>query len=1233
MMVLVALWGQVERGPEVVRLPAPTPAPAKARWPGSDPLMTELAQKATASARQKDPLALARLYRLWNFHQLVDRPEVLTQALQGIRKDAAPLVRDHATFLLAERLRAAGRGEEASALVAELGLIGEFSLIGPFDNSAGRGHEEVYGPERGEGLQPIRGKAGFVRWRSVERAAPDGVLPLASLLEPSNEATAYVAVVLTCERRVDVALRVGSVDQLAVFLDGRPIHRSDQRRAARMDQETIPLALTPGAHLLMLKSSWLESEAELLVRLTAPSGGPARGVRVDGRLENVAPLLGAVRASEVTPNSPAAARPVDPRDGFEPLLRQRSGAKKAEVLALRADLWAILDLYDHRTLPSPPERDLEQAIVLDPSEPAYRFFYAHRVEARDPNLAHEQLEAALQADPGYVPARLALADLARSAGRLLEAKALLDRAIPEDPHFAPTWLMRATLGFDELAEGPLAPLALAKAPDYATSAAMRLERARMARSLGDAATAKREAEATLSLDAERHLARQLLIDLAVEAGQGQQAVSLLDAAIRLRPAYAPLWLRKARLLSGALQDQAGAVTTLEEAALRFPTDPSIPNALAELRLWAGDRAGAIAALERSLELDPHQPDVRQHRRALSGEKNELEDRYSVDAATLAKSPITAAERQHGAIYLADRTAVRLYGDGKSTRFRQIVMRLRNPRLEDAVRGQRIDYSPSREDVEILSAERIRPSGEVLHAARVEDDGPRGKIAGMYVDQRFKTVIFDDLEEGDVIDLRYRIDSIGSDLFGGFFGDVVALQAPLPKRDVLYVVHTPRAQPLYPAGIRVGQPERTVEGPEAILRWSFPEQPALDVEPYSPPYPEIGALISVSTYDRWESLAAWYAKLYREQLVLDDAAKEAGRVAVQGATTEDEKIRRIYDYVVKNTRYVGIELGIHGWKPFPAAETHRRRYGDCKDKSTLLTALLRDQGIDAALTLVRTSDRGELPADQATMWAFNHAITYVPSKDLFLDPTAEFSGSTELPTPDQGAMALVVSPEGQSKRVKLPEAPATANLNVSRYVARISPTTELELEGVERFFGARASELRQELEEVEQRRLQIERQLGQLFEGVQVVNVSFSDLANLEAPVEYGYSALVPRYGRLEGERLVLPVALFQHQVASAYAQLASRKEALYLAHPWATQNVIRYELPPGAELESLPEGATIDSPHVSLTQVIRRVEGGFETDDTVTIKSRVIPAADYPAFRAACLAIDRALSRKVVLRW
>ena len=1237
MRVIAPLWalaitlGAASSRPALEPLPAAQPAPETGRWTSAAAVMDRLANDAEKAARGNDPLALARLYRMNNLDRLVYQPDRVDAALARIAEARDPLVRDHARYFAARRQRRRGDLDASRATVRALGFLTTGQWIGPFDNAAGRGHGEVYPPEVGAGFdEPVRGKAHLVEWRSLEGLAPDGHVELSHFNSPSNEATAYVAAVIEAPRRTNAALRTGSVDQLRVFVNGLDVFSIDSRRDAHPDQDAVPIVLEAGDNLVLLKASWLDDAGRVFARITAPSGGALPDVRWVGDRDRVRAAFERVKDRPAT--KPAKHRIATLTDGVERAAERAKGTARAQVLALRADLFAIASLYDRRKLPTPPEADLEAAVRSDPADPMIRFFYAHRVRARDPNLALEQWEATLRSDPGFVPALLELSGAAQRSGRTLDAVRRMDAALAADPTLMAVHVSRAQLGVDVLDEGPVALLRLREAPGFEHSPSALVDAARLAQSLGDRAAAKRDVDRALALDRDRPAARHMAINRALDAAQVDEALRHLDEAIRLRPYVVHQVLERARILAGQ-KKLAEAREQVADAAAIAPGNPAVPRLAAELALFAGKRDEAIAALDRALELDAQQPEVRRHRRALSGEKDELEDEYSIDARALAATPVSDEEKKWGAIYLADRKAVRLFGNGKSTKFVQYVIRLTNPRLEDAVRAQRIIYSPSREIVEVLSAERIRPTGEIEKASNIRDDGQRGKVSGMYIDQRFKTIVFDDLEEGDLVHVRYRIDSAGENIFGGFFGDVEAMQAGIPKRNVLYTVSSPERRPLYPSTIRADPPTKVEKNGETILTWRYDRLDALEIEPFSPPYSEIGSMVSVSTYESWDDLGRWYARLFSDQLELDKAARDAGRRAVRGAKTEEEKIRRLYDYVVKNTRYVGIELGIHGWKPFKASEVHRRRYGDCKDKATLLSALLRDNGVDATITLVRTSDRGLLPVDHATMWAFNHAITYVPAHDLYLDPTAEFSGSTELPYQDQGAMALIVHPDGRTKLVQIPGSTSTEHRNESEYVATIDRDTRLEMTGVERFFGARASQLRRELEEKELRKTILERQLGQILAGAKITKIDFSDLSDIEAPVEYRYRFTVPRYGRIVEGRLLIPVALYQHQVARAYAQLAERKMPLHLDHPWSTTNQIRYELPEGATIEQLPEGVRIESKHVSLVQEVKAVPGGFETRDTVSLLSEEIPPEDYPEFRRACLAIDRALARGVVIRW
>jgi hypothetical protein len=71
-------------------------------------------------------------------------------------------------------------------------------------------------------------------------------------------------------------------------------------------------------------------------------------------------------------------------------------------------------------------------------------------------------------------------------------------------------------------------------------------------------------------------------------------------------------------------------------------------------------------------------------------------------------------------------------------------------------------------------------------------------------------------------------------------------------------------------------------------------------------------------------------------------------------------------------------------------------------------MLKEVGIDSSMVLARTTKGGNIDPEPASLAVFDHAIVFVPKFNLFLDGTAEFSGSMELPMMDQDIMVLVVS---------------------------------------------------------------------------------------------------------------------------------------------------------------------------------------------------------------------------------
>src|SRR6185436_13326710 len=120
---------------------------------------------------------------------------------------------------------------------------------------------------------------------------------------------------------------------------------------------------------------------------------------------------------------------------------------------------------------------------------------------------------------------------------------------------------------------------------------------------------------------------------------------------------------------------------------------------------------------------------------------------------------------------------------------------------------------------------------------------------------------------------------------------------------------------------------------------------------------------------------------------------------------------------------------------------------------------KEAGIPASLVMVRTGMRGEFETAPASLAPFDHAIAYVPSMNLFLDGTAEYAGSNELPAMDRGALALIVDEYGKGKLVHLPEPNADATRRIRRIEAALGPDGSAQLDIRTETSGALATEER------------------------------------------------------------------------------------------------------------------------------------------------------------------------------
>ena len=152
------------------------------------------------------------------------------------------------------------------------------------------------------------------------------------------------------------------------------------------------------------------------------------------------------------------------------------------------------------------------------------------------------------------------------------------------------------------------------------------------------------------------------------------------------------------------------------------------------------------------------------------------------------------------------------------------------------------------------------------------------------------------------------------------------------------------------------------------------------------------------------MGRYYWGLVRDQLTPNDELRQTP--SSRRSTGVDRKddpavVRAIYDFVVTNTRYVALEFGIHGYKPYRVDRVLARRFGDCKDKASLMHAMLEGGGRgQPAWCCCACASWARMPREPASLAAFNHAIVYVPTLDCTWTAPPSSTARRELPIADR-----------------------------------------------------------------------------------------------------------------------------------------------------------------------------------------------------------------------------------------
>lgn len=1104
--------------------------------------------------------------------------------------------------------------------LATQGCLVDWEIVGPFDNPSNEGFRATLGPELGE-VGPYPGKLVDVDWRNLGPQQRYCEFSLNRSVQPNTAAVAYLGNTVTVKNAQSGLLMLGANGAYKVWLNGELVAMRDLDTGLHVDGDTWPVKLRKGDnHLLVKLGSTQDGGLGLVARL------------VDRKM---APLAFQHSAKKKL----LATKTGEPKEDTRALhLQIEENAKKLTGNAAVWNAWYWRSVaWQNVSVPwrDVAERLLEKPDALGPREHALlsELFEEYWRQAEIVTAASERAPD----DPWIMVRVAAQLELSLAEPDKLRARHVYSRAAKKYPQFLVATVYLSdwfkSVGFNERA---LTEIEAVKHEKRMQIPAFATRYVSLHRSVGNLVRGEQlEAEAWGVTYVSSGYVWNMVRDLA-QASKLDEAIALVDEYLEFLPSSHYALLKRAQLLraKGEIDEALEIYDTLIADA---PGDPDNYEAKARLLMDEGREDEALQTYRLALKQRPQDQELRDFIAFLEPEKNRQFEPW------LQTNPREIAEKFPQSPFnydtLVDNSVTFVSKNGLASTVFQRIDRVLNPEGVDAVQVHRASYQMGDEVAEVLAVRVYKPDGSISEDYDQWDSGNTRKASTTYNDSASLTMRANDVEVGDLVEFRYRVSQVANENFrGDYFGDIAYLQGSRPIALQRYAVVYPSNWQLHFREPKL-EHERTEDldptgkPPNDGFRstaFTMRNVPHVESDRGQPGYSDVYDYLLVSNKKTYNEVGKWWWNLVQEQLIVDEPIRKKVAELTKGLTKREEKVAAIHNYVVKNTRYLHVGLGIHGWKPYRTSTCFRNRYGDCKDKASLLKVMLEEAGIKANLVLVRTRRLGTVDESPASMHIFNHAITYVPGMDLYLDGTAEFNGTTELTTMDQGAQALIVEDGGAARMVTLPIDESKANvmrLELEVDLTKDEPVTRGKLTAT----GSNAVYFRQSLEDPERRDEALEKQLADDFPGAKLVDAEYRNLSELEKPTEIDFTIKGGQLLRENGERkFVFPVGR-PKSLLDAYAKRSSRTQDLQIRVPFRSETKIRYRLGATKKFGQTPSNTSKKSKFGTLK--IDYVKDGEDlvVDVSYSIDTARVSVEDYPEFRRFMSEVTAALNDSIAV--
>lgn len=281
----------------------------------------------------------------------------------------------------------------------------------------------------------------------------------------------------------------------------------------------------------------------------------------------------------------------------------------------------------------------------------------------------------------------------------------------------------------------------------------------------------------------------------------------------------------------------------------------------------------------------------------------------------------------------------------------------------------------------------------------------------------------DIRPGDILQYEYSLKG-SNPAFKDHYYSSESLQRYLPLGYLNYRILIPKGE--YPEfiydGPEVVEPKEVKHESYDEFIWLLEDVPAAEFEEGEPSNYDPRPRVAISNYHSWAQLLQDALALYQLPRLETAAVKQAALEIIGEEKDPEKQLQLLTEFVQDQVRYLGFENGVHAFKPHNPVNVLDQRYGDCKDKSLLLVALMRSLGTEAYPMWVSTYKNRNLRQDEVSPYVFNHCVMLAihEGDTIYIDPTSSSMGG---PFKDQNfpnyGKGLILKP-GQKHLKPLPQ---------------------------------------------------------------------------------------------------------------------------------------------------------------------------------------------------------------------